>query len=168
MERVEKNRDDRVERHHKTTYNGQILKGTVMVKFVAKVESSEAAQQPNSDPLMEFVMCLLHARTTAQLKHWMTQSRSDHQALDFFYEGIIPLVDQFVEGFQGQYGKLHSVIDGYKFPTVEPLEYFLALALEIDTKRTATGFPIESWLQNSVDEIRLLTSQTIYQLRELS
>lgn len=138
-----------------------------MVNFVAKVASSEAVQA-DSDPLMEFVMCLMHARTTAQLKHWMTKSRSDHQALDFFYEGIIPLVDEFVEGFQGGYGKLHSVIDGYAYPTVEPLQYFLDLAYEIDTKRTASGFPFDSWLQNSVDEIRLLTSRTIYQLRELS
>ena len=139
-----------------------------MVKFVARVESSEAAQQPASDPLKEFVMCLLHARTTAQLKHWMTPSRSDHQALDFFYSGIIPLVDEFVEGYQGEYGKIQNPPDGYDFPKVQPLEYFLALSQEIDTKRAATGFPIESWLQNVVDEIRLLTSQTIYQLRELS
>jgi len=138
-----------------------------MVNFVAKVASSEAVEA-SSDPLMEFVMCLLHARTTAHLMHWMTKSRSDHQALQFFYDGIIPLVDQFVEGFQGERGKLHDVIDGYTFPTVEPLQYFVELAAEIDAKRNMTGFPIESWIQNAVDEIRLLTSQTIYQLRELS
>ena len=134
-----------------------------MVKFRASVE----AQQPTDDPLMQFVMCLLHARTTAHLKHWMTHSRSDHQALQFFYDGIVDLVDTFVEGFQGEYGLLHDIIDGYVFPTGEPYAYFLALGQEIDTLRKQDRFPQESWLQNAVDEIRILVSQTKYQLKEL-
>lgn len=134
-----------------------------MVKFRASVE----AQQPTNDPLMQFVMCLLHARTTAHLKHWMTHSRSDHQALQFFYDGIVDLVDTFVEGFQGEYGLLHDITDGYVFPTGEPYAYFLALGQEIDTLRKQDRFPQESWLQNAVDEIRMLVSQTKYQLKEL-
>ena len=139
-----------------------------MVNFVAKVQSTEAVGDVGKDPLMQFVMCLLHARTTSHLMHWMTKSRSDHQALQFFYDGIIPLLDQFVEGFQGERGKLNNVIDGYVFPSVEPLQYFVDLGVEIDTLRATPGFPMESWMQNAVDEIRTLTSQTIYQLRELS
>jgi hypothetical protein len=134
-----------------------------MVKFRASVE----AQQPTDDPLMQFVMCLLHARTTAHLKHWMTHSRSDHQALQFFYDGIVDLVDTFVEGFQGEYGLLHDITDGYVFPIGEPYPYFLALGVEIDTLRKQDRFPQESWLQNAVDEIRMLVSQTKYQLKEL-
>jgi hypothetical protein len=134
-----------------------------MVKFRASVE----AQQPTDDPLMQFVMCLLHARTTAHLKHWMTHSRSDHQALQFFYDGIVDLVDTFVEGFQGEYGLLHDITDGYVFPIGEPYPYFLALGVEIDTLRKQERFPQESWLQNAVDEIRMLVSQTKYQLKEL-
>ena len=135
-----------------------------MVKFTASVERREAQ---GSDPLMQFVMCMLHARTNAQLQHWMTSSKSDHQALNFFYDGVVELLDNFVEAFQGQYGKLHDVIDGYVFPTGKPLDYFRGLAQEIDTLRREAKFPQESWIQNIVDEIRALVSQTIYQLAEL-
>jgi hypothetical protein len=41
------------------------------------------------------------------------------------------------------------------------------LADEIDTLRKQNGFPQDSWMQNIVDEMRALVSQTIYQLREL-
>jgi hypothetical protein len=97
----------------------------------------------------------------------MTHSRSDHQALQFFYDGIVDLVDNFVEGFQGEYGLLHDITDGYVFPVGEPYPYFLALGQEIDTLRKQERFPQESWLQNAVDEIRMLVSQTKYQLKEL-
>jgi hypothetical protein len=116
---------------------------------------------------MDFVMCLLHARTTAHLKHWMTPSRSDHQALQFFYEAAPDLIDSFVEGFQGEYGKITNVPDGYMFPKGPPYPYFDSLGIEIDKYRSSPAFPQETWLQNVVDEIRLLVSQTKYQLKEL-
>jgi len=128
------------------------------------IERKEAV---SNDPLMQFVMCILHSRTNAHLQHWMTASRSDHQALNFFYDEVVDILDNFVEAFQGEYGKLHDVIDGYVFPTGKPLDYFVALAKEIDLLRKESGFPQECWLQNIVDELRTLVSQTIYQLREL-
>lgn len=135
-----------------------------MVKFTASIDRKEVQ---NGDPLMQFVMCMLHARTNAHLQHWMTASRSDHQALNFFYEGVVDILDTFVESFQGEYGKIHDVMDGYMFPTGKPLDYFKALAAEMDSLRKQTGFPQESWIQNIVDELRALVSQTIYQLAEL-
>lgn len=135
-----------------------------MVKFTASIERKEAV---SNDPLMQFVMCILHSRTNAHLQHWMTASRSDHTALGAYYDGVVDLLDTFVESLQGQYGKLHDVMDGYTFPTGKPLDYFMNLANEIDTLRRQTGFPQDSWLQNIIDELRALVSQTIYQLREL-
>ena len=93
-----------------------------MVKFTASIERNEAQ---GDDPLMQFVMCMLHSRTNAHLQHWMTASRSDHTALSFYYDGVVDLLDTFVESFQGQYGKLHDVMDGYVFPTGKPLDIWL-------------------------------------------
>ena len=136
-----------------------------MVKFVASVKESAAMQAG-----VQMVVELLHCRTTAQLEHWLTPSRSDHVALENFYEGIVPLVDSFAEGFQGKYGKIspEQLPKGYEFPQGEPLDYFLKVAQNIDEMREMPTFPRDTWLQNVVDEIRLLVSQTIYQLRELS
>lgn len=136
-----------------------------MAKFIGKVQESNSLGAG-----AQMVVDLLHCRTTAQLKHWLTPSRSDHQALESFYEAIVPLVDSFAEGFQGKYGKVDPGLfpKGYEFPQVEPLDYFLMVAQAIDETRQMPTFPADSWLQNVVDEIRLLVSQTIYQLRELS
>lgn len=136
-----------------------------MVKFVASVK--ESAGMPAG---VQMVVDLLHCRTTAQLEHWLTPSRSDHEALERFYEAIVPLVDSFAEGFQGKYGKIspEQLPKGYEFPQGGPLEYFLMVAQNIDETRVMPNFPPDCWLQNVVDEIRLLVSQTIYQLRELS
>jgi hypothetical protein len=134
------------------------LQRNIMVKFTASIERNEAQ---GDDPLMQFVMCMLHSRTNAHLQHWMTASRSDHTALSLYYDGIVDLLDTFVESFQGQYGKLHDVMDGYVFPAIKPLDYFLYLANEIDTLRKQIGFPQDSWLQNIVDEMRALVSDMV-------
>ena len=136
-----------------------------MVKFVASVRESASMEAG-----VQMVVHLLHCRTTAQLEHWLTPSRSDHQTLENFYQGIVPLVDFFAEGYQGKYGKIgpEQLPSVYEFPKGEPLDYFLGVAQTIDEMRQLPTFPGDSWLQNVVDEIRLLVSQTIYQLRELS
>ena len=125
------------------------------------------AQHTGPDPLMELITCLQHSRTTAQMQHWKTASRSDHQALNFFYDTLPPLLDTFVESFQGKYGKLTDYILDYKLSGAEPLSYMTALADEVETLRRAEGFPQDSWLQNQVDTMVQVIYQTVYQLRDL-
>ncbi len=59
-----------------------------MVKFRA-----EAAQ---SDPVMQFVMCLLHSVTNAHILHFQSLSYSQHMALGAYYDEVSDLVDGFV------------------------------------------------------------------------
>jgi hypothetical protein len=135
-----------------------------MVTITAKIrEQISPADNPNS----LFVMRLLHARTTSHLKHWLTPSRSDHIALEFFYTGIVDLLDSYVEASQSVHGKIEPM-DGYIYALDEPLAYFEELGNFIDVCRYTAGFPQESWLQNQVDEIRKLVAQTVYQLRDLA
>lgn len=119
-----------------------------------------------ADPVMDFVMLLLHARTNAHILHWTTSSYSAHQALNFFYEGVPSLLDGFVEGFQGRYGKLHDFQSGFE-PASNALSYLTEVCAKIEQIRRQTGFPQDSFLQNKVDEIVDLCSSTIYKLREL-
>lgn len=128
---------------------------------------SVEAQHKGPDPLMEMVTCLQHSRTQAQMQHWKTASRSDHQALNFFYDTLPPLLDDFVESFQGKYGKLTDYILDYKLSAAEPLPYMLVLVDEVESLRRAAGFPTDSWLQNQVDSMVQTIYQTIYQLRDL-
>jgi len=131
-----------------------------MVKFRA-----EAAQ---SDPVMQFVMCLLHSVTNAHILHFQSLSYSQHMALGAYYDEVSDLVDGFVEAFQGKYGLLTKYQSDYQLPDNNPVTYLTYLKEEIATLRRASGFPQDSELQNEVDTIANLINSTLYKLRFLA
>ncbi len=125
-----------------------------------------SVEQQDADPVMGFVMCLLHSVTNAHILHFSTPSRSDHLALGTFYSAIGDHVDDFVEAFQGKYGLLTAYRADYELPAA-PVEYLTHLKDEVATFRAADKFPKDSELQNIVDEIAQLIDSTLYQLRFL-
>lgn len=131
-----------------------------MVKFRA-----EAAQ---SDPVMQFVMCLLHSVTNAHILHFQSLSYSQHMALGAYYDEVSDLVDGFVEAFQGKYGLLTKYQSDYQLPDNNPVTYLTYLKEEVATLRRASGFPQDSELQNEVDTISNLINSTLYKLRFLA
>ena len=132
----------------------------MMVKFRA-----EAAQ---GDPVMQFVMCLLHSVTNAHILHFNTPSYSEHMALGIYYDEVSDLVDGFVEAFQGKYGLLTRYQADYQLSASNPIDYFIYLKDEVATLRRASGFPQDSELQNEVDTIANLINSTLYKLRYLA
>lgn len=126
--------------------------------------SVEAKQ---SDPVMMFVMHLLHSATNAHIQHWTTRSFAAHEALGFFYEKMPALLDDFVETFQGKYGLLHDFVADYKLPAEYPIDYLQSLSEEVATLRREKRFPQDSELQNEVDNIANLINSTLYKLRFL-
>ena len=125
-----------------------------------------SVEQQDADPVMGFVMCLLHSVTNAHILHFSTTSFSEHEALGIFYSEIGDRVDEFVEAFQGKYGLLTAYRADYELPS-SPLEYLTYLKDEVATLRVADKFPKDSELQNIVDEISQLINSTIYKLRFL-
>ena len=126
--------------------------------------SVEAKQ---ADPVMAFVMHLLHSATNAHIQHWTTRSFAAHEALGFFYEKMPVLLDDFVETFQGKYGLLHDFVADYKLPADNPVDYLQSLSDEVATLRREKRFPQDSELQNEVDNIANLINSTLYKLRFL-
>ena len=57
----------------------------------------------------EMVGLVFVGRDMAHRAHWKTDSYAAHMALGALYEGVIPLVDQFVEQYQGEYDELLDV-----------------------------------------------------------
>ena len=131
-----------------------------MVKFRA-----EAAQ---GDPVMQFVMCLLHSVTNAHILHFQSLSYSQHIALGTYYDEVSDLVDGFVESFQGKYGLLTKYQSDYQLPDNNPATYLTYLKEEVATLRRAPNFPQDSELQNEVDNIANLINTTLYKLRFLA
>lgn len=120
-----------------------------------------------NDPVMQFVMCLLHSVTNGHILHLTTTSYSQHKALEVYYTGIGDLVDDFVEAFQGKYGLLTKFTTDYELPKSNALDYMNYLYAEVATLRKADGFPKDTELQNITDEITALIDSTIYKLRFL-
>lgn len=125
-----------------------------------------SVEQPDADPVMGLVMCLLHSVTNAHILHFSTLSFSEHMALNTFYSEIGDHVDDFVEAFQGKYGLLTAYRAEYELPAA-PVEYLTYLKDEVATLRRTDGFPQDSELQNIVDEIAQLINSTLYKLRFL-
>jgi len=119
-----------------------------------------------ADPVMQFVMCLLHSVTNGHILHLTTTSYAEHKALQGYYTKVDDLVDEFIEAFQGKYGLLHDFTADYELPGT-PVEYLTYLKDEVATLRKEERFPQDSELQNNVDEIAQLIDSTLYKLRFL-
>ena len=115
----------------------------------------------------EFVTLLVKSRSRGHVAHWATDSYSQHMALAAFYEGLTDLTDEFVEQYQGYYGKRLKV----KVEACD-IDENVAGELEehmewIERYRYEVCDQEETPLQNAIDEIVALYQTTLYKLRML-
>ena len=111
-----------------------------------------------------FAATLLHSATNTHFFHWSTDSYSKHKALRQYYDGIVPLVDQFVESYSGKYQKISKFPSIYHQPK-EPVQYLKSLQGFVGEARQ--DLPQDSELQNIIDEIADLINSTTYKLVNL-
>jgi hypothetical protein len=114
----------------------------------------------------KYISALLNSREQAHTFHLGTSSYAQHKALEDYYNGIVPLVDSYVEAYQGTYNKLVRGIrrnSRFMSDPKKALVYFVALRKRLRKMRTAKP----SHLRNIQDEITQLVSSTIYKLRFL-
>ncbi len=111
--------------------------------------------------------CLMDARNQTHVYHLQSQNYAQHMALNEFYDGIVDLIDRFIESAQGKYG----IIKGYKSElsnydeSNEPINY-LKTKLKIVEKYRAY-FDDAGYLQQIIDDIIELFYNTIYKLTNL-
>ena len=123
--------------------------------------------QGESDRLAaELVSRCFHARTVAHVLHLQTTSYAVHKALEFFYDGIVPLVDTACEIYQGAYSVLKQYPDEL-LGADTPMELMSGLREWIVGNRKKIGSPDDSHLQNAIDEIMALIDKTSYRLKYL-
>ncbi len=114
------------------------------------------------NPLSLLIGTLLQSRNQAQIYHWQTKglgSGQAHLALQAYYEGIIPLIDQLVESYQGKYG----ILQGYKMAGTlredgAHVMYFEGLCRLMTAIKPS--LPQDTYLQNQYDEIETLIQTT--------
>ena len=112
----------------------------------------------------EMVAMVLLGRDLAHRAHWKTTSYAEHKALEGFYEGVIPLVDQFVEQYQGAMAARLDVPladNEFEGDIGEILGQQMAW---IEDNRAAICPRSETALHNVIDEIVGLYQKTAYLL----
>ena len=110
----------------------------------------------------KFVELLMHSRNQAHAFHLVTDSRSVHKALQTYYEGIVPLVDEWAEAYMGKYGRLKRVNMNAKI-IMCPCKikgYFRTLAATIRRMK----LPKDAYLKSIQDQIIVLIRTTQYML----
>ena len=152
--------------YYKMFYNALELSHNQAYLDLGNIFMKYSVEKTGNDPVMQFVMCLLHSVTNGHILHLSTLSYSEHKALETFYTEIGNHVDDFVEAFQGKYGLLTNYLADYQLPD-KPVEYLTYLKDEVATLRITEGFPQDSELQNITDEIAQLIDSTLYKLRFL-
>jgi hypothetical protein len=112
----------------------------------------------------ELVGMLFSARNIAHTVHLKTNSYAEHKTLNEFYDGIIPLVDDFAEAYQGRYGvrlDIPVVPNKYKGTISEVLRSQLDW---IEGNRQSICPRTETALHNIIDEIAALYQSTLFML----
>lgn len=107
---------------------------------------------------------MFEARQVAHNEHLNSRSYSEHVALQDFYEGLLGLVDEFAETYQGQHGLVGSI--PVEISAVEDVVPYLEDCARILTAGRET-LKKDAHLQNIVDEMVSLTYKTIYKLKFL-
>jgi len=112
----------------------------------------------------EMVGMLFSARNIAHTIHLKTTSFAEHKTLEEFYNGIIPLADDFAQSYQGRYNvrlNIPVVPNKYKGTISEVLRAQLEW---IEGNRSSMCPRTETALQNIIDEIVGLYQNILYQL----
>lgn len=113
-----------------------------------------------------YIGTLMQSRNQAHIYHLQTTSFAQHKALQDYYEGVVNLIDDLVESYQGKYG----ILRGYKMGNVlkeddNPTMYFEGLCKFLET--IATTLPQDTFLVNQYDEVMTLVQSTKYKLKFL-
>lgn len=105
--------------------------------------------------------------TAGWRKHLKTDKYSKHMALDEFYKEMPELVDDLIEGWQGEHGKVDEYInvfdDASEMTAIDYLEN-----LHEFCKAGRKLIEGEPELESDMDSIMQMISSTLYKLKELN
>lgn len=109
-----------------------------------------------------FASGLLHGVTNAHILHLRADTFAVHEAMGEFYSDLTELADNYIEAYQGKYGKITSYGEQYNPPTGTALEYMTGFMTWMDTYREF--LPKDTYLMNIADEITQSIASTINKL----
>lgn len=130
----------------------------------------EVGQVIKSEP-SKFFSKIFEARQMAHVYHLQVKgdmgSHAAHTALNEYYDGLLDLLDELIETYQGQYEVIedYETIDTKDTNTKDKIEYFIELNTFIKDTRKVAFLEEDTHLQNIIDEIVALTYRLLYKLK---
>ncbi len=127
----------------------------------------------------ECVSRVFATRNATHIAHWNTKSYAEHMALGDFYEGVVDILDNLVETYQGNFGLIGPVVPAQTIAsnltaataaTAPKLDIIKLLSAEtdwLDKNREQIAGDVCA-LENILDELVGLYLKTIYKLKNLS
>ncbi len=117
--------------------------------------------------MAELSYIFLYVLTQSKVYHWQTKIYNKHVASGAYYDAISPLIDQFIETYQGKYGRImytpvnitmQNITDKEFINILNEFKQFLIVDIpNIVDKKDADLITIR-------DEILAQTNQTIFLL----
>lgn len=108
---------------------------------------------------------MIEIRDQIHLLHWRTSSYAVHIALNKYYDNLLSLVDNFVETYQGKYGRFSGVFDISINSEIQPFEYLSKVMLFLNSDLESIVDPkLDTDLTNIIADMKQLTNQTLYLL----
>ena len=122
--------------------------------------------------MKELASVLMHSRTQAHIFHLRVKGNgayAAHKALQKYYEGILPLLDGLVEGYQGkndlvEFANVDSIDNNASIDNV--IKYFDKLTVIVEKLRKDSTLQ-DSFFQNEIDNVAMLIYSTKYKLVNL-
>lgn len=115
----------------------------------------------------QFAVVLFHSATNTHLMHLQAKGKGSyakHKALQKYYEGIVDLVDTYVEAYQGCYDLIETYPQTYH-GAIDALSYLKKLKDYVTAAEKT--LPDEPNLVNTYADILDLLDSTIYKLKYL-
>ena len=112
--------------------------------------------------LTELIKKSFDIRNASHARHWTTESYSEHQALGEFYDGIVDVLDKYVENFIGTFGKIEEIPDNDE-NIAETIRKQLAW-LNDNRSEISKNVPA---LENILDEMASVYMRTLFKLENL-
>lgn len=114
---------------------------------------------------IEALSKFFEARDVIHYVHFNTTSFAQHKALGEFYEGWLDKVDDFVETYQGRYGRITGSITLTFDEATDCVKYLTELRLWLRELRNTVIVPdFDTDLDNIIADMLGLVNHTLYML----
>lgn len=134
----------------------------------AEALESVAKESSNDCPCMKLFSMMRDSAKQTHLWHFQTDNEAMHKQLQAYYEGIVDLVDEFVETYSGHYGRPSYSDQGNEIENFEGMEqvqsHFKEVFEVVDSIRSHAKVKDKPSLINIVDDIDTFINKTIYLL----